>query len=59
MNEDGHEWQISSGIAFAWRERLCTKWMRRECEEGVEGRVIVVRNWGRVVFRWVSVVRHE
>jgi hypothetical protein len=38
---------------------LCTTWMRRECEEGVEGRVIVVRNWGRVVFRWVSVVRHE
>lgn len=47
MKDDGHEWQMSSGIALSCFERLCTKCMRKECvaESSVtEGTVMFVRN---------------
>jgi hypothetical protein len=50
MNELGHEWMMSRGMALEWLERLWTKWMRRDWE-GEEGVEIVVRNCGSVVLR--------
>jgi hypothetical protein len=65
-------WQKSKGIAFLCLERLCTKWMRRDCEAVVEeaedrgseegedtGAWITVRNWGSEVLKWDSCVLQE
>jgi len=47
MNDDGHVWQRSNGMALGCLDRLCTKCMRSDCVESVEvtveGMVMVVR----------------
>ena len=55
-------WHMSNGMALAWLERLCTKWMRRACGvEGLarEGMRIVVRYWGRVELKRDSECRQS
>lgn len=62
MNEEGQEWQNSSGIAFWWDERLCTKWTRSVwtmsgcCGDGI---LMVVRNWGSELLRRASSARQS
>lgn len=62
MNDEGHEWQISSGMALGCFDRLCTKCMRSECDAEssvTDGTVMLVRNWGREVLNCVSAARQS
>ena len=46
MNEEGHVWQRSKGMALGFLDRLCTKCMRKGfvvLGEVSEGMVMVVR----------------
>jgi hypothetical protein len=62
MNEEGHVWQRSKGMALGCLDRLCTKCMRSDlvvAGEATEGTVIVVRYWGRVELKRDSAARQS
>ena len=53
----GKEGRRMRGMAWAWGDLMCRKWIRMGW--GFVGMAIAVRNWGRVVLRVASRVRHE
>jgi hypothetical protein len=62
MNDDGHVWQRSKGMALECFDRLWTKCMRKDCVvpgEVSEGMMMLVRYWGRVELKRDSAARQS